>query len=121
MRRISENIILTLLLTATTVSAQNDTLRAENFRLPGVEVVDYYLPTPADSAGLQLTAQISREQIAALPVSTLSDLLAYLPALDVRSRGTGAAQTDVSLYGGTFDQVLIMLNGVPLSDVQTGH
>ena len=121
MRRISENIILILLLTATTVSAQNDTLRAENFRLPEVEVVDYYLPTPADSASLQLTAQISREQIAALPISTLSDLLAYLPALDVRSRGTGAAQTDVSLYGGTFDQVLIMLNGVPLSDVQTGH
>ena len=113
-------ILFSLFLSQRT-SAQNDTLRAEDFRLPEVEVVDYYFPTQADTVRLALTAQIRREEIAALPISTLSDLLSYLPALDVRSRGASAAQTDVSLYGGTFDQVLVLLNGIPLSDVQTGH
>lgn len=115
------NIVLFSLLFAPIASAQNETLRAEDFRLPEVEVVDYFFPTQADTVSLQRTAQIRRDEIAALPVTTLSDLLRYLPALDVRSRGTGAAQADLSLYGGTFDQVLILLNGVVVSDVQTGH
>ena len=114
-------ILLLLLLFSHRTSAQNDTLRAEDFRLPEVEVVDYYFPASADTVPLALTAQIRREEIAALPITTLSDLLGYLPALDVRSRGASAAQTDVSLYGGTFDQVLVLLNGAPMSDVQTGH
>lgn len=113
--------ILFSLLLAPTTSAQNDTLRAEDFRLPEVEIVDYYFPSRTDTIGLQLTTQIGRNEIDALPIASLADLLMYLPALDVRSRGASAAQTDISLYGGTFDQVLILLNGVPLSDVQTGH
>ena len=44
-----------------------------------------------------------------------------LPSLDVRSRGASQAQSDVSLRGGTADQVLILLNGIPLMDAQTGH
>ncbi|MDY4236248.1 MAG: TonB-dependent receptor, partial [Sodaliphilus sp.] len=30
-------------------------------------------------------------------------------------------QADISMRGGTFDQVLVLLNGVPLSDFHTGH
>ena len=65
--------------------------------------------------------ELSREQIAALPVTNIADVLAYLPNIDVRSRGAGNAQTDISLRGGTFDQVVVLLNGVPLQDAQTGH
>ena len=113
-------ILFSVLFSFTTL-AQNDTLRAEDFRLPEVEVVDYYFSTQADTVSMVLTAQICRDEITALPIFAFSDILNYLPTLDVRSRGASPAQADVSLYGGTFDQVLIMLNGVPLSDVQTGH
>lgn len=65
--------------------------------------------------------ELSREQIAALPVTNIADVLAYLPNIDVRSRGAGNAQTDISLRGGTFDQVVVLLNGVLLPDAQTGH
>lgn len=68
-----------------------------------------------------MVAQITHEQIACLPVANLADILAYLPGLDVRSRGASDAQSDVSLRGGTADQVLILLNGIPLMDAQTGH
>lgn len=70
---------------------------------------------------MKIVAQISHSEIEALPVSNIADILAFLPNLDVRSRGAGSAQSDISLRGGTFDQVQILINGVPVQDVQTGH
>lgn len=66
-------------------------------------------------------AELNHEQIAALPVTNVAEVLAYLPSIDVRSRGASNAQNDISLRGGTFDQVVVLLNGVPLADAQTGH
>lgn len=66
-------------------------------------------------------AELNHEQIAALPVTNVAEVLAYLPSIDVRSRGASNAQNDISLRGGTFDQVVVLLNGVPLADSQTGH
>jgi iron complex outermembrane receptor protein len=71
------------------------------------------------SEAFRLVAQVGHEEIAQMPVKDVADILAYLPGVDVRSRG--AMQRDVSLHGGTFDQVLILLNGVSLQDAQTGH
>ena len=95
-----------------------DTTRVEDFRLPEVEVF-----VIRDDFGEKdnTVTYCTHEQIESLPITQLSDVLQYLPGLDVRSRGVGAAQTDVSLYGGTFDQVLVCLNGVPVNDAQTGH
>lgn len=41
--------------------------------------------------------------------------------VDVRERGPFDVQTDLGIRGGTFDQALVLLDGVPLSDPQTGH
>lgn len=73
------------------------------------------------SDAYRLVSVISREEIAALPVSAVADILQYLPGLDVRRRGANSAQCDLSMRGGTFDQVLVLLNGVPINDAQTGH
>lgn len=73
------------------------------------------------SSTYRLIATISQQEIAALPVHTIADILQYLPGLDVRHRGANDAQCDLSMRGGTFDQVQLMLNGVPLTDAQTGH
>ena len=69
----------------------------------------------------EVVARLTQSEIANLPVSNVADILAYLPNIDIRSRGASNAQTDVSLQGGTFDQVAVLLNGVPVSDAQTGH
>ena len=55
------------------------------------------------------------------PANNLSELLDFALGVDVRQRGADEVQTDISIRGGTFDQVLILLNGVPISDNQTGH
>uniref|UniRef100_UPI00307C73A9 TonB-dependent receptor n=1 Tax=Prevotella sp. TaxID=59823 RepID=UPI00307C73A9 len=41
--------------------------------------------------------------------------------VDVRQRGGFGVQTDISINGGTFDQITILLNGVNMSSPQTGH
>ncbi|MFM6960251.1 MAG: TonB-dependent receptor [Schleiferiaceae bacterium] len=46
---------------------------------------------------------------------------AYLSSLDVRSRGLNDVQSDLSVRGSTFDQVHVVVDGIPYSDPQTGH
>jgi len=67
------------------------------------------------------TSTIEQKDIAAAPAATLEDVLEYLPGVDVRQRGPDGVQADISLNGGSFDQVLILLNGVNITDPQTGH
>ena len=64
---------------------------------------------------------ISLEEIENAPVQTIEDLLEYAINIDMRQRCGQGVQTDVSMRGGTFEQVLVMLNGVKLNDPQTGH
>lgn len=64
---------------------------------------------------------ISRQEIENAPVQTIEDLLEYAINVDVRQRGGQGVQADISIRGGTFEQVLIMLNGIKLNDPQTGH
>lgn len=73
------------------------------------------------SQAYRLITQVSHEQIQTMPIQTVADILQYLPGLDVRTRGANGAQADISMRGGTFDQVLVLLNGVSLSDFHTGH
>jgi vitamin B12 transporter len=64
---------------------------------------------------------IKREEIAMLPVQNLQDLLNYFMSVDLRQRGANGVQADLSIRGGTFDQVMILLNGVNFTDPHTGH
>jgi vitamin B12 transporter len=64
---------------------------------------------------------IDNQQIKNLPSRSISELLSYATGVDVRQRGPGGVQADISIDGGTFDQTLVLLNGVKVSDPQTGH
>lgn len=57
----------------------------------------------------------------ALPIISADQALLYTPGVDLQTRGPFGAQADVSIRGGTFNQTLVLLNGVPLPDPQTGH
>ena len=56
-----------------------------------------------------------------LPVSSIDELLKYVPGVEVQSRGPMGAQSDIVLRGGTFQQVLVLLDGIKLNDPLTGH
>lgn len=73
------------------------------------------------SESLRVITSLTRDDIEALPVQNINELLDYLPGIDIRQRGSNGTQADISMRGGTFDQVLILLNGVNITDVQSGH
>jgi len=57
-----------------------------------------------------------------MPAQHLPEVLeANAASLDVRSRGLNDVQSDFSLRGSTFDQVHVVIDGVPYTDPQTGH
>jgi iron complex outermembrane receptor protein len=67
------------------------------------------------------TVTLSRSALESYPARSLDELLKYLPRVDIRQRGIDGVQSDLSLNGGSFDQVLILLNGNNITDPQTGH
>ncbi len=49
------------------------------------------------------------------------NLLGLDAALDLQQRASGGFLADLSIRGATFGQTLVLLNGMRVSDVQTGH
>jgi iron complex outermembrane receptor protein len=64
---------------------------------------------------------ITREQIAQLPVHTVADVLRLASSVDVRARAERGVQTDFAIRGAHFGQMLMLVDGVRLNDVQSGH
>ncbi len=62
---------------------------------------------------------IGEDEIDSWSGGTLADLLSRASVLDVGRRGP--AQADLSLRGSGFEQVLVLIDGVPVNDPQTGH
>ena len=85
-----------------------------------VTVSDGRIETAVMSTGRSIEI-ISQATIRQLPVQTVHELLQYVAGLDLRQRGPWGTQADVSLRGGSFDQTLVLINGIKLSDPQTGH
>lgn len=78
------------------------------------------IATPLAQATRQVTI-ISQREIVSASVRSLQDLLIYSAGIDVQQRGGHGVQADISIRGGSFDQNAILLNGVNLSNAQTGH
>jgi outer membrane cobalamin receptor len=90
-------------------------------------------PIPLDTLEVQVGSRVSsrlpvltrsvqvlgREEIDLLPVRTIAGLLEWATGVEILSRS--AAQSDLSLRGAGFEQVVLLVDGVRMSDPQTGH
>ncbi|MDB2587227.1 TonB-dependent receptor [Flavobacteriaceae bacterium] len=64
---------------------------------------------------------IEAEQIQSSPASSLAELLQQEAGVDIRRRGPMGSQADLYIRGGSFDQTLLLIDGIKLEDAQTGH
>jgi len=69
----------------------------------------------------RVVSVITGRDLKDLAIHSAGDLLDYLSGVDLRQRGPIGVQADVSIRGGSFDQVMILLNGINVTDPQTGH
>lgn len=105
---------------AQTVHHVSDSSSDTDVEMREVEVTASRVPLPLSQAARMVTV-LDREAIAAAPAQSVNDLLKYVMGVDVRQRGDLGIQTDISIRGGTFDQITLLLNGVNICDPQTGH
>lgn len=77
-------------------------------------------PPPVHNAQSQ-TPLFDRKAQAAAPAATLEDALRLAPSVDIRERGGKGMQADIAVRGGSFDQTMVMLNGIDFTDARTGH
>lgn len=95
-------------------------LYGQEINLDPVTVTTSFLEKRASETGRNLTV-IRGEDLKNLPVNSIDEILRYLPGVEVQARGPMGSQSDIVLRGGTFQQVLVVLDGLRLNDPTTGH
>lgn len=88
--------------------------------LDPVTVTAGFSPVQASKTGRNLVV-LKGEQFYKLPVNSIDELLRYIPGVEVQARGPMGTQSDIVIRGGTFQQVLVILDGIRLNDPLTGH
>lgn len=104
--------------------AEADTLRPTEAADAGSldEAVVQASRAPLQAAvAARLVTTLQRQDLAAAGVTTLNDVLKLAAGVDVRQRGAFGMQTDISIDGGTFDQMALLINGISVTNPQTGH
>jgi vitamin B12 transporter len=100
------------------IPLQPDTIRALDLD----EVVVSAQRSPVvQSQLMRVVKVITQQEIEQAAAQDIASLLSYVRGVDLRTRGPFGMQSDISLRGGTFDQALILINGVNVTDPQTGH
>lgn len=79
-----------------------------------------FLSIPYNDVNENVTV-ITRQQIENSPATSIDELLQFTAGLDIRRRGSNGVQSDISIRGSSFEQVLILVNGIRMNDSQTGH
>jgi len=64
---------------------------------------------------------ISSKDIQESPATNLAELLQQEAGIDVRRQGVNGMQADLYIRGGSFDQTLLLIDGIKVEDPQTGH
>ena len=93
---------------------------ARELLLDEVSVTGSRAPLTKSQAARMVTV-LERADIQQAPVQSINDLLKLAVGVDVRQRSPIGAQTDISIRGGTQEQIIILLNGINVCDPQTAH
>lgn len=113
MKRESKRIVLVVLMLwlAAVVSAQDVT---ETVEVEG----ELFTTELLNSKNMVI---ISAKDLETLKIKDMADLFSFFTAVNVSRRGPAETSFDISMRGSNFEQVLVLVDGVPLNNPQTGH
>lgn len=106
-----------LVLFSAHAQAQTDTT---SLRLEEVVIQENRIQLPFSKQSRNISL-LDRQAIETSPARSLPEVLTFVPGVDVRQRGVTGVQADIGIRGGSFEQTLMLINGIKLSDPQTGH
>jgi iron complex outermembrane receptor protein len=88
-------------------------------RKESIVVTGTFEPLPLDSVDRSVT--VIDTQQAPLLYNHWTDFLREDTSVDLQERAPDGVQADLTIRGSTFGQTLVLLNGLRMNDVQTGH
>lgn len=99
--------------------ADNDNDSTE-IDLGAVTIMENRIGIPFNKVSRNISV-ISRKEIETTPARSLQEVLSFTPGVDVRQRGVSGVQANIGIRGGSFEQTLMLLNGIKLTDPQTAN
>ena len=110
------------LILALSVLAFQQNLLAQNQEkeIDEVNLQGRFLSIPYNDVNENVTV-ITKQQIQNSPATSIDELLQFHSGLDIKRRGSNGVQSDITIRGSSFEQVLILVNGIRMNDSQTGH
>ena len=64
---------------------------------------------------------ISNEDIQNSTANNVAEILQQFTGVDIRRRGVNGMQSDLYIRGGSFEQTLVLIDGIKTENPQTGH
>ncbi|NMR32794.1 TonB-dependent receptor [Chryseobacterium aquaticum] len=104
-----------LLTTSICINAQEKTAEIDS-----IEIQGKFISTPYKNANQNISV-ITTADILNSPATSIDEILQQIPGMDIRRRGANGVQSDIGFRGSSFEQVLLLLNGIRMNDSQTGH
>ncbi len=109
-----KKLIVILIFISLTISSQT----TQN--LDEVVVSDTKINIPF-SKNFRSVQVVDSKTIQETAVRNVTELLQLVTGLDIRRRGVSGTQADLYIRGGGFDQTLLLIDGMKMDDIQTGH
>ena len=110
-----KQLVLAVLLCSLSMS-----ILAQKTQLSEVVVTASMLPQQEKETGRNIVS-IKGSSLQNLPISSIDELLKYLPGIETQQRGPAGTQSNIIIRGGTFQQVLVIIDGIRINDPLTGH
>jgi iron complex outermembrane receptor protein len=104
----------------TVIHAQSIGSQLQEHQIEEVEVSASAPPDVFTQVGRTVT-QLQKVEIERAATQSLVDVLKFVPNIDLRQRGPLGAQANLSIRGSSFEQTIVLLNGINLGDPNTGH
>jgi len=116
----AKNIPMMRLLLAGLLCSLCISVLAQKTQLSDVVVTASMLPQQEKETGRNIVS-IKGSSLQNLPISSIDELLKYLPGIETQQRGPAGTQSNIIIRGGTFQQVLVIIDGIRINDPLTGH
>lgn len=98
---------------------QAQTVDEEPYELPDQVITAVLSEEPVSVAAS--TTVVTAEDLAVSNTSSIAAVLESIPGVALSPTGTGSSETTISLRGSTANQVLVIVDGVPVTDTATGR
>ncbi|MDB4635376.1 TonB-dependent receptor [Flavobacteriaceae bacterium] len=118
MKNTFKTLLIFSLLSVWKTAFSQDTIATQNLKEVVVSSGRIDVPLSDNSRTLVI---IGKAEIRNAAATNLADLLQSVAGVDVRRRGAGGQQADLYIRGGSFDQTLLLIDGIKVDDPQTGH